>query len=103
MVAKKVALERGQRARWRPGCRSVRDRQRPGALSICAAGWWSAGASATARPGRDLDASGGKWTVPEGGGFGSVSPRRGRWTFSVLYNTIRPKAGNDTWPRQVKL
>jgi len=23
--------------------------------------------------------------------------------FQRLYNTIRPKAGNDTWPRQVKL
>ena len=88
-IAKKVALERGRRARQEGGGRAAAQR--------------SAGASATARPGRDLDASGGKWTVPEGGGFGSVSPRRGRWTFSVLYNTIRPKAGNDTWPRQVKL
>jgi hypothetical protein len=40
---------------------------------------------------------------PGGRGFGSVSPRWGRWTFNVFYNTIRPKAGNDTWPRQVKL
>src|SRR5215469_11243192 len=76
----------GAAGRWRPGCRPAER--------------WGVSYSETGtRPGRqrrEVDRPGGR-------GFGSVSPRWGRWTFNVFCSTIRPKAGNDTWPRQVKL
>jgi hypothetical protein len=51
-------------------------------------------------------ASGGKWTVAVGGGFGKAFGLGGqamRLDFNAFYNAIRPKAGNDTWLLQVKL
>src|SRR5262249_42095112 len=51
-------------------------------------------------------ASGGKWTVPVGGGFGKafhLSGQAMKLDFNAFYNAIRPKAGNDTWLLQVKL
>jgi hypothetical protein len=44
-------------------------------------------------------ASGGKWTVPVGGGFGRAFYLDGqamKLDFNAFYNAIRPKAGNDT-------
>lgn len=51
-------------------------------------------------------ASGGKWTVPVGGGFGKAFYLGGqamKLDFNAFYNGIRPKAGNDTWLLQLKL
>jgi hypothetical protein len=51
-------------------------------------------------------ASGGKWTVPVGGGFGKAFQVGGqpmRLDLDAYYNTIRPKAGNETWLLQTKL
>jgi hypothetical protein len=51
-------------------------------------------------------ASGGKWTVPVGGGFGKAFHLGGqamKLDFNAFYNAIRPKAGNDIWLLQVKL
>jgi hypothetical protein len=51
-------------------------------------------------------ASGGKWTVPVGGGFGKAFHLGGqamKLDFNTFYDAIRPKAGNDTWLLQVKL
>jgi hypothetical protein len=50
--------------------------------------------------------SGGKWTVPVGGGFGKtvrlgVQPIK--FDIDAYYNAIRPKAGNDTWLLQATL
>ena len=45
-------------------------------------------------------ASGGKWTVPVGGGFGKAFQFGGqpmRLDLDAYYNAIRPKAGNETW------
>ena len=51
-------------------------------------------------------ASGGKWTVPVGGGVGKLI-RLGtqplRLDFDAYYNAIRPAAANETWLLQVKL
>jgi hypothetical protein len=49
--------------------------------------------------------SGGKWTVPVGGGLGKAFHLGGhamKVDFNAFYNAIRPKTGNDTW-LQVKL
>ena len=51
-------------------------------------------------------ASGGKWTVPVGGGFGKAFQLAGqamKLDFDAYYNAVRPKAGNETWLLQVKL
>jgi hypothetical protein len=51
-------------------------------------------------------ASGGKWTVPVGGGFGKalhLGEQPIKLDFDAYYNAIRPKAGNETWLLQVKL
>jgi hypothetical protein len=51
-------------------------------------------------------ASGGKWTVPVGGGVGKAFHLGGqamKLDFNAFYNAIRPTAGNDTWLLQVKL
>ena len=51
-------------------------------------------------------ASGGKWTVPVGGGLGKAFHLGGqavKLDFNASYNAIRPTAGNDTWLLQVKL
>src|SRR5262249_22957618 len=45
-------------------------------------------------------ASGGKWTVPIGGGFGKLVRLGGqpiKFDLNAYYNVIRPKAGNNTW------
>ena len=51
-------------------------------------------------------ASGGKWTVPVGGGFSKVI-RLGeqpiKLGFDAYYNAIRPTAGNDTWLSQATM
>jgi hypothetical protein len=50
--------------------------------------------------------SGGKWTVPVGGGFGKafyLGRQAMKLDFKAFYNANRPKGGNDTWPLQVKL
>jgi hypothetical protein len=50
--------------------------------------------------------SGGKWTVPVGGGFGKVV-RLGaqpiKLDLDAYYNAIRPKAANDTWLLQATM
>jgi hypothetical protein len=51
-------------------------------------------------------ASGGKWTVPVGGGFGKlfrVDGQAVRVDLDSYYNAVRPEAGNDTWLVQLKL
>jgi hypothetical protein len=51
-------------------------------------------------------ATGGKWTVPVGGGFGKAFRLGGqplKLDFDAYYNAVRPKAGNETWLLQVKL
>jgi hypothetical protein len=51
-------------------------------------------------------ASGGKWTVPVGGGFGKafrLGEQAMKLDFNAFYNAIRPKAANETWLLQVKL
>ena len=51
-------------------------------------------------------ASGGKWTVPVGGGFGKAFELGGqpmKLDLDAYYNAIRPKAGNETWLLQAKL
>jgi len=51
-------------------------------------------------------ASGGKWTVPVGGGFGKAFQLDGqalKLDLDAYYNAVRPKAGNETWLLQVKL
>jgi hypothetical protein len=50
--------------------------------------------------------SGGKWTVPVGGGFGKASRLGGqpiKLDLDAYYNAIRPKVGNDTWLLQATL
>ena len=51
-------------------------------------------------------ASGGKWTVPVGGGFGKlfrVDGQAVRVDVDSYYNAVRPQAGNETWLVQLKL
>jgi hypothetical protein len=51
-------------------------------------------------------ASGGKWTVPVGGGFGKlfrVDGQAVRVDLDSYYNAVRPQAGNETWLVQLKL
>ncbi len=50
-------------------------------------------------------ASGGKWTVPVGGGFGKLFPVEGqavRVDLDSYYNAVRPQASNETWLVQLK-
>lgn len=50
-------------------------------------------------------ASGGKWTVPVGGGFGKlfrVDGQAVRVDLDGYYNAVRPQAGNETWLVQLK-
>jgi len=50
--------------------------------------------------------SGGKWTVPVGGGFGKlfrVDGQAVRVDLDSYYNAVRPQAGNETWLVQLKL
>jgi hypothetical protein len=51
-------------------------------------------------------ASGGKWTVPVGGGFGKLFRVGGqalRVDLDSYYNAVRPQASNETWLVQLKL
>ena len=51
-------------------------------------------------------ASGGKWTVPVGGGFGKLFRVNGqavRVDLDSYYNAVRPQASNETWLVQLKL
>ena len=51
-------------------------------------------------------ASGGKWTVPVGGGFGKLFRAGGqavRVDLDSYYNAVRPQASNETWLVQLKL
>ena len=51
-------------------------------------------------------ASGGKWTVPVGGGFGKlfrVDGQAVRVDLDSYYNAVRPQASNETWLVQLKL
>ena len=51
-------------------------------------------------------ASGGKWTVPVGGGFGKLirlGAQSLRLDVDAYYNAIRPATGNETWLLQAKL
>jgi hypothetical protein len=63
---------------------------------------WSVGSSPNITT--NWIASGGKWTVPVGGGFGKVV-RLGaqpiKLDLDAYYNAIRPKAANETWLLQV--
>ena len=63
---------------------------------------WSVGSSPNITT--NWIASGGKWTVPLGGGFGKLV-RLGEQPIKLdvdaYYNAIRPKAGNETWLLQV--
>jgi len=65
---------------------------------------WSVGSSPNITT--NWIASGGKWTVPVGGGFGKLV-RLGeqpiKLDLDAYYNAIRPKAGNETWLLQVTL
>jgi hypothetical protein len=48
----------------------------------------------------DWIASGGKWTVPIGGGIAKVVVVDGqpiKFAVDAQYNTIRPEASNETW------
>ena len=68
------------------------------------AGGWSVGSSPKITT--NWIASGGKWMVPVGGGFGKAFHLGGqamKLDFNAFYNTVRPKAGSDTWLLQVKL
>jgi hypothetical protein len=65
---------------------------------------WSVGSSPNITT--NWIATGGKWTVPIGGGFGKLV-RLGnqpiKFDLDAYYNAIRPKAGNDTWLLQATL
>ena len=65
---------------------------------------WSVGSSPNITT--NWIASGGKWTLPVGGGFGKLV-RLGeqpiKLDLDAYYNAIRPKAGNETWLLQVTL
>jgi hypothetical protein len=65
---------------------------------------WSVGSSPNITA--NWIASGGKWTVPIGGGFGKafrLGEQPLKLDLDVYYNAIRPKAGNETWLLQATL
>jgi hypothetical protein len=65
---------------------------------------WSVGSSPNITT--NWIASGGKWTVPVGGGFGKAFQLSGqpmKLDLDAYYNAIRPKAANETWLLQVTL
>ena len=71
-------------------------------LSYHFAEGWSVGSSPNITT--NWIASGGKWTVPVGGGF-ARAVRLGeqpiKLDLDAYYNALRPKAGNETWLLQV--
>jgi hypothetical protein len=73
-------------------------------LSYHFAAGWSIGSSPNITA--NWIASGGKWTVPVGGGFGKafrLGEQPMKLDLDAYYNVIRPKAGNDTWLLQATL
>jgi hypothetical protein len=65
---------------------------------------WSGGSSPNITT--NWIATGGKWTVPVGGGFGKalrLGEQPIKLDVDAYYNAIRPKAGNETWLLQVTL
>src|SRR5215831_10292494 len=63
---------------------------------------WSVGSSPNIAA--NWIASGGKWTVPAGGGFGKairLGEQPIKLDLDAYYNAVRPKAGNETWMLQV--
>ena len=65
---------------------------------------WSVGSSPNITT--NWIASGGKWTVPVGGGFGKtfkLGEQAVKAEVDGYYNAIRPQAGNETWLLQVTL
>jgi hypothetical protein len=53
-----------------------------------------------------LARSGGKWTVPVGGGPGKafrLGDQAMKLDLDAYYNAVKPKADNDTWLVQVTL
>jgi hypothetical protein len=59
---------------------------------------WSVGSSPNITT--NWIASGGKWTVPVGGGFAKairLGEQPIKFELDAYYNAVRPKAGNDTW------
>ena len=65
---------------------------------------WSAGSSPNITT--NWINSGGKWTVPVGGGFGKVvrlGEQPVKLDLDAYYNAIRPKAANETWLLQVTM
>jgi hypothetical protein len=65
---------------------------------------WSVGSSPEITT--NWTASGGKWTVPVGGGFGKlfrVDGQAVRVDLDSYYNAVRPQASNETWLVQLKL
>jgi hypothetical protein len=76
----------------------------PTATSSALGDGWSLGSSPNITT--NWLASGGKWTVPAGGGFAKVV-RLGaqpiKLELDAYYNAIRPKASNETWLLQAAL
>jgi hypothetical protein len=73
-------------------------------LSYHFADGWSVGSSPNITT--NWIASGSKWTVPVGGGFGKavrLGEQPIKLDVDAYYNAIRPKAGNETWLLQVTL
>jgi hypothetical protein len=71
-------------------------------LSYHFAEGWSVGSSPNIAT--NWIASGGKWTVPVGGGFGKVvriGEQPIKLDLDAYYNVIRPKAANETWLLQI--
>ena len=65
---------------------------------------WSVGASPNITT--NWIASGGKWTVPIGGGFSKTFQLAGQAAKAEVdgyYNAIRPQAANETWLLQATL
>src|SRR5215831_3638112 len=65
---------------------------------------WSVGSSPNITA--NWIASGGKWTVPVGGGFGKavrLGEQPIKLDLDAYYNAIRPKAANETWLLQFAL
>jgi len=104
-----VGIRRGRQqylVLWRPPGSSDRTNQlllNP-IISYHFADGWSVGSSPNITA--NWIASGGKWTVPVGGGFSKVI-RLGeqpiKLGFDAYYNAIRPTAGNDTWLLQATM
>ena len=79
------------------GLRPVGGIHQGGCVNYHFADGWSVGSSPEITA--NWIASGGKWTVPVGGGFGKAFHLAGqamKLDFNAFYNAIRPKPGNDS-------